>query len=407
MSPLYKYTAFGSNGKEVKGSLESDSVRAAREKLRTQGLKPTKIDEVVSKKSFSTKDITIKRAKKINTIQLAVMTRQLATLLGAGMPLVDSMRALSEQLDTPFLKQVMGNVRERVTEGAAFNVALEAQGDTFPKLYIRMIKSGEASGTLDMVLTRLADMLEGQAMLNRKIISAITYPVLMLFLCLGVIILLLAYVVPQISVIFKERGKALPFITEVIINISDLIRGYWWLMGIIIFFLLIIFQRYIKTTEGRYKLDKLIVTMPIFGHIFLKVATSRLATNLGTMLKSGIELLTALSISKNILSNTYLEETIKTASEGVEQGKSLSMLLSQSQKFPKILIHMTAIGEQTGSLDEMLIRVGKNMETEVEAIVAGLTSLLEPILIIFLAFIVGGILAAVMLPMLEVTSIGK
>jgi general secretion pathway protein F len=270
-----------------------------------------------------------------------------------------------------------------------------------------MIKSGEASGTLDMVLTRLADMLEGQAMLNRKIISAITYPVLMLFLCLGVIILLLAYVVPQISVIFKERGKALPFITEVIINISDLIRGYWWLMGIIIFFLLVIFQRYIKTTEGRYKLDKLIVTMPIFGHIFLKVATSRLATNLGTMLKSGIELLTALSISKNILSNTYLEETIKTASEGVEQGKSLSMLLSQSQKFPKILIHMTAIGEQTGSLDEMLIRVGKNMETEVEAIVAGLTSLLEPILIIFLAFIVGGILAAVMLPMLEVTSIGK
>ncbi len=406
MSPVFKYTGLNKESAQVKGSLDADSVKGARDKLKSTGIYPIDIKEVKTTNRVGNKDVQIKK-KKIPVLQLSVLTRQLATLLHAGMPLVDSLKALSEQIENPQVRQILTEVREKVLEGTALNIALEGAGGAFPNLYIKMVRSGEASGTLDMVLQRLADMLESQAILNRKIISAISYPVLMLLLCFGVIILLLAYVVPQISVIFKEQGKPLPLITQIIIGGSDFIRGYWWLMALVFVGIGILFKRYHSTKIGKYNLDKYRLKIPIFGDVFLKLATSRLSTNLGTMLQSGIELLTALSISKNIVGNTYLEEAIDEASEGVEQGKSLAALLSQSNRYPRILIHMIAIGEQTGALDDMLIRVGKSMESEIEAVVDGLTALLEPILIIFLAFIVGGILAAVMLPMLEVTSIGR
>lgn len=406
MCPVFKYTGVNKESVKVKGTLDAESIKGARDKLKATGIYPIDLTEVKSTNKIGNKDVKFKK-RKIPVLQLSIMTRQLATLLHAGMPLVDSLKALSEQVENPQFRQIVSEVREKVLEGTAFNIALEGTDGAFPNLYIKMVRSGEASGTLDVVLQRLADMLESQAVLNRKILSAIAYPVLMLLLCFGVIILLLAYVVPQISVIFKEQKKELPWITEFIIGGSDFIRGYWWLMVIIIFGAIFAAKRYHATKKGKYNLDRLRLKIPIFGDVFLKLATSRLATNLGTMLQSGIELLTALSISKNIVGNTYLEEAIDDASEGVEQGKSLASLLSQSNRYPRILIHMIAIGEQTGSLDDMLIRVGQSMESEIEAVVDGLTSILEPILIIFLAFIVGGILAAVMLPMLDITSIGR
>jgi general secretion pathway protein F len=406
MCPVFKYTGVSKDGTQTKGTIDADSIRTARDKLKVNGVYPIDLNEVKTANKIGSRNSKVKK-RKIPVLQLSVLTRQLATLLHAGMPLVDSLKALSEQIENPQLRQTISEVREKVLEGTAFHLALEGAEGSFPNLYIKMVRSGEASGTLDMVLQRLADMLESQAILNRKVISAITYPVLMLLLCFGVIILLLAYVVPQISVIFKQQNKPLPMITQVIIGGSDFIRGYWWLMIIIIVGVIWMVKRYHSTKLGKYNIDKFKLRFPIFGSVFLKLATARLSTNLGTMLQSGIELLTALSISKNVVGNTYLEESIDDASLGVEQGKSLASLLSQSNRFPRIMIHMIAIGEQTGALDDMLIRVGKSMEAEIEAVVDGLTALLEPILIIFLAFIVGGILAAVMLPMLEVTSIGR
>ena len=406
MCPLYAYQGLTDSGKDTKGNVDAESIRAAREKLRGLGIYPTKLDEVTKKQKSSNFSIDFS-SKKVSTIQLALATRQLATLLNSGMPLVDSLKALSEQLESPILRETITAIRDKVNEGANFHQSLEAYPIIFPKLYIRMVRSGEASGTLDTVLSRLSEILEGQAVLKRKIVSALTYPILMLCLCVGVVLLLLGFVVPQISKIFKDQKKALPLPTQVIVNLSTFVQGYWWLliiMGIGIGYGL---KKYKNTPKGKYLFDKFIVTNILFGSLSLKIATSRLATNLGTMLKSGVELLTALSIlKKDILGNVYLEEVIENAAEGVEHGKSLSSMLGQNDRFPKMLIHMTAIGEQTGELDNMLLRVGSNFETEVDTSIAGLTSLLEPLLIVFLAVVVGGILLAVMLPMLEITSIG-
>lgn len=407
MCALYSYQGLTQAGKETKGNVDADSLRAAREKLKSLGIFPTKLSETKEKSKSSSIKIEFK-SKKVNTMQLALATRQLATLLNSGMPLVDSLRALSEQLESPALKEAITEIRDKVNEGSNFNQALEAYPHIFPKLYTRMVKSGETSGTLDTVLGRLSDILESQAVLKRKIMSALTYPILMLFLCLGVVLILLGFVVPQISQIFKDQKKALPVPTQIIVNSSQIVQSYWWLIILVIVASILAFKNYIKTPKGKMKFDKFLVTNILFGGLSLKLATSRFATNLGTMLKSGVELLTALSIlKKDILGNVYLEEIIEGASEGVEHGKSLSLMLSQNERFPKMLIHMTAIGEQTGELDNMLLRVGKNFESEVDTSIAGLTSLLEPILIVFLAVVVGGILLAVMLPMLEITSIGK
>jgi len=406
MSPLFSYQGLNEKGSSASGSIDAESVRAAREKLRAIGVFPTKLNEISKKAKGKGLSFEFKK-QTVSTMQLALATRQLATLLNSGMPLVDSLRALAEQLESPILKETITAVREKVTEGSTLNQTLENYPKIFPKLFIRMIRSGEASGTLDIVLLRLSEILEGQALLQRKILSAMTYPILMLFLCFGVILILLGFVVPQISQIFKDQKKVLPLPTQIVVNASDFIRGYWWLIIIVIGLIGYGINHYRKTPKGRFKFDKFKVTNILFGSLTLKLATSRFATNLGTMLKSGVELLTALSIlKKDILGNVYLEEVIDKASEGVEHGKSLSSMIAQADRFPKMLIHMIAIGEQTGEMDNMLLRVGKNYETEVDASIAGLTSLLEPLLIVFLAVIVGGILLAVMLPMLEITSIG-
>lgn len=406
MSPVYTYKGITDAGKDVKGEIDSESPRTAREKLRSQGIFPSNLEEVSKIK----KSQDIKRSfqrEKASTMQLAILTRQLSTLLGSGMPLVDALRALSEQLDVPVLKQTITSVREKVTEGTSLHLALEAYPKIFPVIYVKMIRSGEASGTLDIVLERLAEMLENQSILQRKIISAITYPVLMIFLCFAVIGLLLGFVVPEISKIFADKGESLPFATQIVVDASNILRSYWYL--IIIFFIIIYTStlKYIRTKNGKYFFDKWLIGAPLIGPLLLKLATARLATNLGTMLNSGIELLTALTISKDILNNSYLEESIISATEGVEQGKSLSLLLSQSNRFPKMLIHLIAVGEQTGELDSMLLRVGKSFEMEVESFISALTSIIEPVLIIFLAVIVGGILMAVMSPMLEITAISS
>lgn len=406
MCPLFSYEGLNDSGKDTKGSVDAESLRTAREKLRSQGIYPTKLNEIAGKKVNQRYSIDL-TSKKVSTMQLALATRQLATLLNSGMPLVDSLRALSEQMENPLLKQTITTIREKVNEGSTFHLSLENYPKIFPKLFIRMVRSGEASGTLDTVLERLSEILEGQAILKRKILSALTYPILMLLLCFGVVLLLLGFVVPQISKIFEDQKKALPLPTQIIVSMSNVVQSYWWLIIIVFGIFAYGFYRYKNSPKGRFQYDKFIINNFLFGSLALKLATSRFATNLGTMLTSGVELLTALSIlKKDILGNVYLEEIVENATEGVEHGKSLSVMLAQQDRFPKMLVHMTAIGEQTGELDSMLLRVGKNYESEVDASIAGLTSLLEPILIVFLAVVVGGILLAVMLPMLEITSIG-
>jgi general secretion pathway protein F len=405
---IFVYKALNEKGKQIKGIVDAESLRSARFKLKQQGIFPTQLEESKKRRPTGTISITsLKAARGISTSQLAIITRQFATLVGAGIPLVEALKALGDQIDQPSLKTVIVNITDRVNEGSTLAAAIREHPSIFPKLYSNMVASGESSGTLDSVLQRLADLLESQATLKRKILSAMTYPCLMLLLCFGVILLLLGYVVPQITKIFESKGAKLPLPTQIVIALSSFVQNYWWLVIAIFIGLVLSYRLYVKKDKGRWMVDYWTLKIPIIGQLKLKIAISRFSRNLGIMLASGIELLTALAITKNLLGSRPLEEAIERAIEGVREGRSLAVELKKSQLFPRLLTHMTAIGEKTGQLEPMLQRAADSYEREVDAVISSFTSILEPVLIIFLAGIVGAILAAVMLPMLQMTSLVK
>jgi general secretion pathway protein F len=404
--PVFEYTALTSAGKNVKGLIEADNVRVARTKLKKEGTFPTTLTESIEKNSLTTNKFNFSfLGGRINAQQLAIATRQLSTLVGAGIPLVESLKALSEQLENPKLKKVISNISEKVNEGANLADTLEEYPKVFPRLYANMIASGEASGSLDLVLERLAELMEGQADLKRKVLTASAYPVLMLILCFGVLILLLAYVVPEITAIFKDQKATLPVATKIVIAISDFVKSFWLFLVVLAGIASLGLRHYSQTPQGRRKIDGLLLTLPLVSNVSIRVATARFSRTLGTMLNSGIPLLKALGIVKNIVGNVLLEEVVENAIEGVREGKSLASELSKGNLFPKLLVHMVATGERTGQLEPMLLRIARSYELEVDATISGLTKILEPLLIVFLATIVGGILASIMLPMLEISSL--
>jgi general secretion pathway protein F len=404
---VFVYKALNERGKNVKGVIDAESMKSARQKLKVQGIFPTEISErsATPESSFRLGSKSVRRTAKLNGAQLSVLTRQFSTLVGAGLPLVEALKALGEQVDQTSIRAVLADVTDTVNQGSTLAAALKQHPGVFPKLYTNMVASGESSGSLEHVLSRLADLLEAQAALRRKVVSAMTYPILMLVLCFGVILLLLGYVVPQITSIFEGQGAVLPLPTRIVIGLSDFVKGFWWLLLVAIIGGISSFKVYAKTERGRKRIDRALLRLPLFGVLRLKIASSRLARNLSLMLASGIELLTALTITKNILGNTVLETVVEDAREGVREGKSLASELGSAGIFPRLLIHMVAIGERTGELEQMLQRAADSFDAEVEATLSGLTAILEPLLIIFLAGIVGAILAAVMLPMLEMTSL--
>ena len=406
--PVYQYKGISSSGRAVSGSIEAESARSARMKLKATGVFPKSVEETRTRKDtkgFSWNPSVRLKSNKVSLSQLSVAARQFATLIGAGMPVVEAIRALCDQIDNDNLRQVFTEVGDKVNEGDTLANSMREYTKVFPRVYVNMVASGEASGKLDLVLERLADLFESQTILRRKIYSALTYPVLMLFLCLGVVVFLLAFLVPKITEIFKDKGAILPLPTRVVIGLSDFTQDYWHYCFLGAVAALFALRAYCRSVVGRKRLDKLKLSIPIFGSVILKTATSRFARNLGTMLDSGIELLRALSIARNIVNNVILEEAIDKAIDRIREGASLSSELKSSGLFPPLLTHMVAIGEKTGALDEMLLRAAKSYESEVDAFVNGLTSILEPLLIIFLAGIVAVIIAAVMLPMLEMTSL--
>ncbi len=405
---VFEYKAINATGRSTKGIVDAENVRAARLKLKKQGIFPTEVRETASEELISaSKDVTaFFKDRKVNATHLALATRQLATLVGAGIPLVEALRALGEQLDQPRLKAVFAEVCDRVNEGSTLADAMRDYPKVFPRLFSNMVASGEMSGTLDRVLERLADFLENQSALKRKVTAALTYPALMMFLCFAVVVLLLVYVVPQLTKIFEDNKAILPLPTRIVVALSNFFTSYWLLIFALILFSVFGFIRYAKTELGRKKIDGLKLRLPLFGPMATKIATARLARTLGTMLSSGIELLTALSITRNIIGNVVLEAVIDQAREGVREGRSLAAELNKPGIFPRMLIHMIAIGEKTGQLEPMLHRAASNYELEVNTVISSLTSVLEPLLILFLAVVVGGIVMSVMLPLVEMTSLG-
>lgn len=401
--PVFQYTAVSSDGKDSKGTIDADNIRAARARLRTQGLFVSTISELASTEKES-KDI-LQRFRGVNLSAKAVATRQLATLINAGFPLVSALQSLSDQTENATLKRILVEVREKVEEGSSLSKALALYPKVFPRLYVNMVQSGEASGTLEAVLLNLADYLEKQLQLRREVTSALFYPALMFIFCFLVVLALVTYVVPQITQIFEKEGAALPTPTIILIGISDFIIGYWPLiiiLGIGIFYLLI---RYYNTPNGRDLFDRKILTVPLFGELYKRVLTARISLTLSALLSSGVNLLQGLEISRNIVGNVHFQRAIDEASIGVREGRSLGREIAKSGIFPALLSSMITLGEQSGQLEQMLERAAKNYESEVKAQIDGITSLLEPAMIIVLGGIVFAIVIAILLPIMDMINI--
>ena len=406
--PVYDYTALDAKGKTISGIIDADGAMAARQKIRSAGNFPVSLQEVQDgtvpkseKRSFSLKD----RLKRVRPSEVAIMTRQLATLIGAGFPLVSAMDALMAQFPGPALKKMVAKVKNAVVEGSSFADALGSFPAVFSGIYINMVRVGETSGTLEIVLDRLAEITEKQEELKNRVITAMIYP--LLIMCVGFLILffLFIYVIPNITSIFKDMDQHLPLPTQILIGTSELVKSYWWLM-VVVFIGLIIGLRHLRKSEkGRRWMDQKILRLPMVGPLACKLAAARFTRTLGSLLDNGISMLPAMGIVKNVVGNVVIAEVVETAGTEVGKGQALSKTLNAGGVFPPMAIQMIQVGEQSGNLEEMLNKVADVFEREVETTVMRLTALLEPIMVLLMAGVVLFIILSIFLPILEMSTL--
>lgn len=393
-------------GKKAKGYRDADSAKALRGILRREGILLTSATEEDEQKQRAKRDIDLFAVfKRPNSSDVAVMTRQLATLVRAGIPLVESISALVEQTEKESLVKVLTAIREDLKEGTAFAKSLGEHPKVFPALYVNMVEAGEASGTLEAVLERLSDFMEDQARLKGKIASALAYPVLMTIIAALLVGVLMIGVVPKVTSIFDNLGQELPWYTAVLIAVSDFLAGFWWLVLLLIGGAIFSFRRWVASDEGRLKWDTFQLRMPLFGRLNLLVAVARFARTLSTLLASGVPLLVALGIVKNVLGNRLLENVVGAATSSIREGESISEPLKRSGEFPPMVTHMISVGEKSGQLEEMLENVSRAYESDVETKVATLTSLLEPLVIVVMGGMVGFIALAILMPLVQMNSL--
>jgi general secretion pathway protein F len=403
--PVYAYKGYTSAGRQVAGTRDADNERAMKTLLRRDGVFVTELRESrTATKDTKTSGVSLKRfTERVSSEELAVATRQLSTLVGAGIPLVDSLTALVDQIEVEHFRAVWADVKARVNEGAGFGDALANHPKVFTNLYVNLVRAGETSGALDIVLSRLADFTESQAELRSKLIGAMVYPILMMMMAMGVCTFLFIVVIPQISKIFESQKVALPLPTQVLILASTVVKDY----GLIFFPLLIgsifLTARYFRG-KGRPKWDRFILKAPLFGPLIRMVAVARFSKTLSTLLGSGVQLLTAFDIIKNVVQNTVLVQVIEVAREAVKEGDSIAAPLKRSGEFPPIVTHMISIGEKSGKLEEMLLNIAKHYEVQIDARLRAMTSILEPLMIVVMGVVVGFIVFSILLPMLQLSS---
>jgi len=397
--PVYKYKAIDEAGKSVQGIIDADSPKGATEKLKRQGVFLSSLNEVAEGKARS-----LIPFKGISISELAVTTRQFSTLITAGLPLEASLTALSEQTEDKRLGQALTQVKDRVSEGSSLANALGEHKDIFSDLYINIVSAGEASGTLDIVLMRLADFLEKQAALTSRVRSALIYPIFMFFIGGGVLFFTMTYVIPRIAKIFEESDSALPLMTVILVNISGFLSNNILLMLVLMPVIVIAALRFKKTKTGRMFFDRLSLKLPVFGKITTMVIISRFTRTLGTLLASGIPLLDALQIGEAVMGNEVYGQALEEVRTNVREGASLAQPLKDSGVFPPLVTRMIAVGEQTGEMEEMLVKVADIYDQQVETMVSTLTSLLEPVMIVIIGAVMGFIVFAVLLPIFNLTS---
>jgi general secretion pathway protein F len=401
---VYEYQAIAkATGKTVKGIIDADTPVAARRKLRDLELFPTEVRESFTRGAKGAVDVERGAGGRIKMRDVALMTRQLSVLLHAGMPLIEALGALLDQTSNARLKKIVYDVRAKVNEGSRLADAMKAHPKAFSDLYVSMVGAGESSGALEQVLTRLADIQERQVRLKNRVTSALMYPILMALFGVGVITFLMIGIVPKIAEMFKRQGRELPGITNMLIGSVDFVTQWWWLIALGVFGVFALWRAWIARPEGRRQWDKAKLRMPLYGSLYSRMMVGRLSRTLGTMLESGLNMMNALDVVKSVLQNRILEQALDDVKTGVRRGRDLAQPLRETGQFPPMLIHMTELGERSGELEGMLIKVADWYDEEVELSVDALVSLLEPIMIVVMGVFVGFLVLAILLPIFQMS----
>jgi general secretion pathway protein F len=412
--PVFEYSGLTEAGKNVRGLKDAESAKALRSVLRKDGVYLTESRTAEAgavagggpKAAGLAREVDLRGlfGSGVSAQDLAVATRQLSTLIGAGITLVESLTALAEQVEHPRLKKILGMVKQRVNEGASLADALADHPRVFSSLYINMIRAGESSGALDVVLGRLADFTESAAALRNKLIGAMLYPAIMLLVGISIVSILFAVVIPKVTKIFEDMNVALPWTTRILIATSSFARDYWYVIVVAVPLGIWLFVHYVKTPKGRAWFDRAQLRAPIFGELIRMLALARFAKTLATLLSSGVPLLTALDIVKNIVHNSVLSQVIEDARDAIREGESIAAPLKRSGQFPPLVHHMIAIGEKSGQLEEMLQNVARSYDAQVEMRVSALTSLLEPVMIVGMGVGVAFIVFSILMPIMQLNT---
>jgi general secretion pathway protein F len=428
----FAYTGIDARGKTVRGTLDADDVKGVRQALKRQGVfldaatplanggaraaatkagakgAPAEGASLAERAPGLVK--LFQRVRRLATNEgnaVALSTRQLATLVKAGIPLVDSLDAIIEQIESEDLRGAYIDVRAKVNEGISFATALSQHPELFPNLYVNMVAAGEASGTMEAVLTRLADFMEGQVKLKNKVVGALAYPAFMALMGVVILGVMMVVVVPKVSAIFDDFRASLPWYTSALIWTSNFIGRFWWLIVLASVGAGYLFERWRRSPEGRYKWDAIRLALPVFGELTRMVAISRFTRTLSTLLSSGVPLLKAMDIVKNVMENRVLEAVITEANASIKEGESIAEPLKRSGRFPPIVTQMISIGERSGELESMLEAVAASYDSAIDGRVAVLTSLLEPIMIVVMGGSSGVIAFSILMPLLQLNEFAQ
>lgn len=391
-------------GKAVQGLRDAENVKALRSQLRKDGIMLTTATEESEAAEKKKGKLDLKKIlERPSTGDVAIMTRQLATLIRAQIPLFEALTALIDQVEKDGLKRALTNVRDQVREGVSFADALREHPKIFGDMYVNMIRAGEASGTLEAVLARLTEFIDKQAKLKGKVTSALAYPILMLIIAVILISVLMVAVVPKVTGIFENMGRALPWYTRLLIGVSDFTASYWWLIILAVVGGTLGFRRWRDKPEGKLKWHSFVLRLPVFGKLVQMVAISRFSRTLATLLGAGVSLLQAMNIVKDVLGNARLEQVVVEATASIREGQSIAEPLKASGQFPPVVTHMIAIGERSGQLEEMLENVAEAYDSEVDNRVQMLTSLLEPLIIVVMGGAVAFIAMSILFPLIQMS----
>jgi type IV pilus assembly protein PilC len=424
--PRYNYVALDSRGNETKGSIEVGSQNEAIGRVKDMGLFPTKINEADKEEKGAAKKGKAKAAAKpkagkkggamniqikipflsgkVKPKVLTTFTRQLATLVDAGLPLLRGLRVLEKQERNATLKDILAQLATSIEGGSTFSEALAQHPKVFNRLFINMVKAGELGGVLEVVLKRLAEFSEKAQKIKGKVKAALFYPIAVLIVAIGIMVLLMVFVIPRFKEVFSGMGFKLPWFTTFVMAISDIIRYNFVRTTIGVAVVVVMFLLFIKTKFGRHLWDKFQLNVPVFGPVISKVAISRFTRTLGTLVSSGVPILQALTIVRETAGNVIVADAVNKVHESVKEGETITAPLEGSGVFPPMVVSMVDVGEQTGALPEMLMRIADDYDEQVDNAVSAMTSLLEPIMIVFLAVIVGSIVIAMFLPLIAMIS---